>query len=61
MLALSAAALYARRVIVENNRDLHNVMGAIRWRRELRWAWLLEGAGRWFAGQTEHARPAIAR
>jgi hypothetical protein len=61
MLALSAAALYARRVIVENNRDLHNVIGIIRWRRELRWAWLLDGAGRWFAGQTEHARPAIAR
>ena len=28
---------------------------------ELRWAWLLEGAARWFSGQTEHARPAIAR
>ncbi len=61
MLALSAAALYARRVIVANNRDLHGVIGPIRWRRELRWAWLLEGSARWFAGQTEHARPAIAR
>jgi hypothetical protein len=61
MLALSAAALYARRVIVENNRDLHRVMSAIRLRRELHWAWLLEGAARWFAGQTEYARPAIAR
>jgi len=30
-------------------------------RLELRWAWLFEGAARWFAGQTEHARPAIAR
>jgi hypothetical protein len=30
-------------------------------RAELRWAWLLEGTARWFAGQTEHARPAIAR
>jgi len=28
---------------------------------ELRWAWLLEGAARWFAGQTDYARPAIAR
>ena len=27
----------------------------------MRWAWLLEGAARWFGGQTEHARPAIAR
>ncbi len=60
MLALSAAALYARRVIVSNNRDLH-VMAAVRVRRELRWAWLLEGAARWFSGQTEHARPAIGR
>ena len=60
MLALSAAALYARRVIVVNNRDLH-VMAAVRVRRDLRWAWLLEGAARWFSGQTEHARPAIGR
>lgn len=61
MLALSASALYARRVVIENNRELYRVMGALRLRRELRWAWLLEGAARWFSGQTEHARPAIAR
>jgi hypothetical protein len=61
MLALSAACLYARRVLAENNRDLLRVMPLIRVRRELRWAWMLEGAARWFAGQTEHARPAIAR
>jgi hypothetical protein len=61
MLALSAAALYARRVILENNQGLRSVIGPIRLRRELRWAWLLEGAARWFSGQTEHARPAIAR
>jgi hypothetical protein len=61
MLALSASALYARRVVIENNRELYPVMGALRLRRELRWAWLLEGAARWFCGQTEHARPAIAR
>jgi hypothetical protein len=61
MLALTAACLYARRVIIENNKDLINVMGLIRIRRELRWAWLLEGSARWFGGQTEHARPAIAR
>ncbi len=61
MLALSGAALYARRVILENNKDLRGVMGPIRLRRELRWAWLLEGAARWFSGQTEHARPAVAR
>jgi hypothetical protein len=61
MLALTAACLYARRVIVENNKELTNVMAPIRIRREVRWAWLLEGSARWFAGQTEHARPAIAR
>jgi hypothetical protein len=61
MLARSAAALYARRVIVENNRDLPDAMTPARVVRELRWAWLIEGAARWFSGQTEFARPAIAR
>ncbi len=61
MLEHSAACLYARRVIIANNRDLAPLMPAVRARRELRWAWLLEGAARWFGGQTEHARPAIAR
>src|SRR5947209_7524823 len=61
MLTLTAAALYARRVIVENNQELARARGPARTRLELRWAWLLEGAGRWFSGQTEHARPAIAR
>ncbi len=61
MLALSASALYARRVVIENNRELYPVVGALRLRRELRWAWLLEGTARWFSGQTGHARPAIAR
>lgn len=61
MLALSAAGLYARRVMVENIKELSGVMSAIRAGRELRWAWLLEGAARWFSGQTDHARPAIAR
>lgn len=60
MLELTPAALYARRVITENNRDLPRRSPA-RSRTELRWAWLLEGAPRWFVGQTEHARPAIAR
>jgi hypothetical protein len=61
MLDQSAACLYARRVIISSNRELGAVMPALRIRRELRWAWLLEGAARWFGGQTEHARPAIAR
>jgi hypothetical protein len=61
MLAYAVPALYARRVIVENNRDLPRRLGPRRIRTELRWAWLLEGAARWFGGQTAHARPAIAR
>jgi hypothetical protein len=60
MLELSAAALYARRVITENNHDLPRSITPKRVRLELRWAWLLEGAARWFSGQTEHSRPAIA-
>lgn len=61
MLELSPAALYARRVIAENNRGLRQAGAPARLALELRWAWLLEGGARWFAGQTEHARPAITR
>jgi hypothetical protein len=61
MLGLTAATLYARQVIVENNRELSRSRRPARLARELRWAWLVEGAARWFSGQTEHARPAIAR
>jgi hypothetical protein len=61
MLRLAAPALYARRVIAENNPDLVRVASLIRARRELHWAWLLEGSARWYAGQTAHAHPAIVR
>jgi hypothetical protein len=61
MLARAPQALYMRRVIALNNRELVGRFGPVRIARELRWAWLLEGGARWFAGQTEHARPAIAR
>jgi hypothetical protein len=61
MLEYGASCLYARRVVIASNKDLARVMPALRMRRELRWAWLLEGAARWFGGQTAHARPAIAR
>jgi hypothetical protein len=62
MLRLTAAALYARRVVEECNPDVPR--GAPGFRRlavELRWCWLLEGAARYFVGQTAHARAAIAR
>ena len=61
MLARAIPALYARRVIVENNQDLPERPSPRRFGAELRWAWLLEGSARWFGGQTAHARPAIAR
>jgi hypothetical protein len=61
MLELTAAALYARAVITDSNRDLPSRPLVLRSAVALRWAWLLEGAARWFAGQTDHARPAIAR
>jgi hypothetical protein len=61
MLLLTAAALYTRRVVAENNHELAHARRPARAVLELRWAWLVEGAGRWFSGQTEHARPAIAR
>jgi hypothetical protein len=61
MLARAVPALYARRVIVENNPDVPRRLSPRRAGVELRWAWMLEGAARWFGGQTAHARPAIAR
>jgi hypothetical protein len=48
-------------VIGESNLQLRDRGSARGLLIELRWAWLLEGAARWFAGQTDHARPAIAR
>jgi hypothetical protein len=61
MLELTAASLYARAVVAANNRDLSRRPRAGRAALELRWAWLLEGTARWFAGQTAHAHAAIAR
>jgi hypothetical protein len=61
MLELAPAALYARRVVAENNHELMHARRAGRALAELRWAWLLEGGARWLCGQSDHARPAIAR
>jgi hypothetical protein len=61
MLKLAAAALYSRRVIAENNHDLRRRPALTRRAATLRWTWLVDGAARWFCGQTDHARPAIAR
>ncbi len=61
MLALAPDVLYARLVVGLNNRRLPPPSTPPRLRHRLRWAWLVEGAARHFAGQVEHARPAIAR
>jgi len=54
-------ALYARLVVGLNNRRLPPPARPAALLARLRWAWLVEGTARWFAGQVEHARPAIAR
>jgi hypothetical protein len=64
MLRLSAAGLYARRTFAgiawDRGRGPVIIRSLRQGRQELGWAWHLEGAGRWFAGQTAHARAAIA-
>jgi len=54
-------ALYARLVVGLNNRRLPPPATPGRLLARLRWSWAVEGTARWFAGQVEHARPAIAR
>ena len=61
MLERAPDVLYARLVVGLNNRRLPPPSTPPRLRQRLRWAWLVEGAARHFAGQVEHARPAIAR
>ncbi len=59
MLALAPASLYARRVIAECNHELQHSRIRGRGAPQLRWAWLLEGAARWFSGETAQAGAAI--
>lgn len=61
MLALAPAALYTKRVIVENNPVLVNASPPRRAALELQWAWLVEGGARWFAGHTDHVARALAQ
>jgi hypothetical protein len=61
MLALTASALYVRRVVIENNHQLRQAHAPARAALAVRWAWLIEGSARWFSGQTDQARAAIAR
>jgi hypothetical protein len=61
MLMLAPVALLARRYVAACNEALPPPWSARAFARHLRWAWLAEGAGQYFSGQTRHARPAIAR
>lgn len=61
MLELAPASLYTLRVAMACNRELQEARGPLRSALTVRWAWLLEGAARWFSGETEHARAAIGR
>ncbi len=61
MLALAPASLYARRVIIEANRELQSARLPARLWAELRWAWLLDGASRWFSGESAHARNVVGQ
>jgi hypothetical protein len=61
MLAYAAPTLYTRRVVIESNYDLHLASAPGRSLASWRWAWLLEGASRWFSGETSWSHQAIAR
>ena len=61
MLALTPAALYVQLVVAECNRALPPPWSPRSTLRARNWAWLIGGAAQWFSGQTEYARPAIAR
>ena len=45
----------------ETVRDVYRARGLLRPSLTIRWAWLLEGAARWFSGETRYARAAIGR
>lgn len=61
MLERAPDVLYARMVVGANNRRLPPPSTPPAVLHRLRWAWLVEGAARFFAGQVDYARPAIAR
>jgi hypothetical protein len=61
LLMLAPVALFARRLVAANHPGLPPPFGPRTFRRWLRQAWLVEGAGQWLAGQSRHLRPAVAR
>ena len=61
MLLLTPAALYVQLAIAVCNPALPPPWSPRSTLRAARWAWLHAGSAQWFSGQTELARPAIAR
>ncbi len=57
----TASRLYAQIVVAANNPSLPPAWGPRRFARYLRWAWLVEGAAQYFAGQVQMFRPAVIR
>ncbi len=55
----TAERLYVQVVLAANNRSLPPPWGPRRFARYLRWAWLIEGAGQYFAGQVPLFRAAV--
>src|SRR5205823_304210 len=52
---------YVAAVVGANSPDLPPPYSVANFARQLRWAWLAQGAAQHFAGQVPHLRPAIAR
>lgn len=52
---------YAHLVLAANNPGAPPPFGPRGFPRYLRWAWLIEGAATWLAGQVPHLRAAVAR
>jgi hypothetical protein len=59
MLALAPASLYARRVIVEGNRELASARMPSRVWQGLRWSWMVDGAARWLSGESGYSRGVV--
>jgi hypothetical protein len=57
----TAGRLYAQIVVAVNNPSLPPAWGPRRFARYLRWAWLVEGAAQYFAGQVPLFRAAVIR
>jgi hypothetical protein len=57
----TAERLYVQLVLAANNEQLPPPWGPRRFARYLRWAWLIQGAGQYYAGQVPHFRAAVIR